>query len=853
MAQQLVLEPLGLVTEPNPLGQIPAGGMFDAYNTVIRSPGIIEGLPNWAVRATIPSDAGTTSAFVVATPGPYMLVIFDKIGGWFYCWFDQTSGAQLFGGAAQIFVVTNGNEAQSINTSVQPGFCAQVIGDQIFVNMYSNVVVWDTYKPTNAATAKPRQAGVQAPTIRFVQTITTPVGLALPAGSYAFYVAIIRRTVGDKVTLSAPSAAAYGDSFAAGTACNLNVEVRLMGSHYAGDVVEIYRTKSKPSGVTGAAFDYQRGEEAGAEYQKVTGYTLTAADITATTVTIKDTVDDDRLGEALYTNQALQGQGAAAYPPPALDLMAVYKGSLFGFGTTRPPAIELRPKGLWQDFSTLPDTRAPYPFSLGSVSLDSCTWTTGGSSTVVTVTPSSEIKYVHLGARAESFLSGLSGTVTAVGASTFTVTPAATVARTNEQVNFYDQAFVSTTGTVSMQSWGDFLVGLGTVQSLEIIAPALQLNKHTATRFQASPVDGFSLVRRALLDNRNVFTFASSGETNYDPIIANYNSGTPTSATIERKPAAMVWSENNEPEAWPFVNVDYFSKGTPCAVVGTRDALVVFCTDGIWRISGTGGSAGEGYDWRADLIATNITVAGTQAICALNDVVYAMTSDGLVAIDSGSTGRKITQGRVHDQLQCPPWTDGPYTTSTATFLVADEEHNEVLMREPSASGGRIWIYNTNTDRLTQTIAHEQPFHGDYSRFLRNPLIIGKDGSSTWTVKAPTGAYGNFSVGFADVYADNPFGLREWQSLEWSLSNPLSGTYAYFNGNVTDSGDGTAGQATYVYPKTDGRVGIEVPRDSPRVGNTMRVHVYMAPDSATKTQLYGFALNYKDHSDRRRSR
>src|SRR5262249_38696158 len=58
--QQLVVEPLGIVTQPNKLGQIPAGGMREATNVAIRSPGVIENMRGWATKFTIPlTDANT--------------------------------------------------------------------------------------------------------------------------------------------------------------------------------------------------------------------------------------------------------------------------------------------------------------------------------------------------------------------------------------------------------------------------------------------------------------------------------------------------------------------------------------------------------------------------------------------------------------------------------------------------------------------------------------------------------------------------------------------------------------------------------------------------------------------------
>lgn len=846
MSQQLVLTPLGIVTEPNKLGQVPAGALSVMTECVERSPGIIENLPAWATRATIPSDAGTTAAFLIATPGPYMLVVFNVTAGWKYCWFDQTSGAQLFGGAQNLSFARGATTFnQSIPLTTQPGFTSAIVGQQIFLNTYSNVLVWDTYTPTSTLTATPRPAGMPVPNI---SDITSVAGVALPANSYAHYVAIAKRTVGDKVIVSAPSAAI--SAVADIGQCAVQVVVKLgIGGGFCqfnvGDTIELYRTVSKPSGISAVYASFQRGEEAGSEYRKATSYVLTADDVDANSnSTIVDNTPDTSLGEALYTNQAIAGAAAAASIPPAVELLTGYKGFLFGFGVTRTPSLLVRPTGFW-GISETSMSSAEVSSGEGRVLLTGATYSNGG--TTVSLSPTSQLAWLKPGMAV--FGTGLTGqTITAIGGSSFTISPAASAAGSSVAVSVMDLILHSVDGgavqTQFIEDWDNLVSGLaGSSYNLLLECLSLKLPPYSASGgvFRSQPTDGFTLSTRHGMDTRAPMTLQISRGDNWDPRMPG-PLDTARSVPYEVKPADMVWSEGGAPESWPRIQRDTFARGTPCAVASTRDAMIIGYTDAIWRVSGTGGTAGKGYDWRADPIATNITFNGSQVLAVLSDVVYAQSSDGLLGI-SDSAIQRITQGRVHDQLDCPPWTDGPYTVSTARFTIADEEHNEILFREPSASGGRMWIYNTNTDRLSQTISHESPFHGDYSRFLRLPLVVGRDGSSTWTVKAQSGSMANFSMTYATVYADNPFAQRHWQTLNVSAETAGSVTVtATFNG--VSGGSRTLG--------ADGRVAFEVPRNAPAIGNTLQVALSVTA-GGNSVKLNGFALDYRDHTERRRTR
>jgi hypothetical protein len=860
--QQLVLQPLGLVTEPNKLGQIPAGALSIMTDCVERSPGVIENIQAWQTKVTVDTAAASTTAmFGVPMDNNRVVVIYNKSSNrWFYRWYDLVTGAAVY--AEQELSITSGGSTyqQSFPVYVeQPGFCVVRHGTQVFVNAFSTVLVWDDPTGATLASSLVRPAGLQRLQVVVVSALAG-VGIALPVNSYATYVAINTRMINGRKVVSAPSVA-ISQRNAAINAINVTLSIKLrLGDQQVGDVIELYRTPTKPGGVTASFQKFQAGEEAAAEYRRVTSYTLKTADLAGSLVIgVDDACPDTSLGEALYTNQAINGSGAAAEPPPAVELLSSYKGYLFGFSITRAPSITLRPVGLWGGFDstqTAETVKSGFGTVFGDADLVGASYSSG--STTINVSPTSQLQFLAVGMAAVG--TNFNALITAIGASSFTIgapTTGASAGDTWEVVDMFD--WNSGFGTSQNRSWPGLVNGMQfSSDVIGLRAQSLKLPPFTSSQFviaaigmNTQPTDGFEVYHRFLQDSRPQLGVRSSKGSSWDPQIVNNLSGTYTLTSEEKRPRVFVNSEQDEPEAWPFVNEDSFSRGTPCAVASTADAQVLFYTDGIWSLSGTGGSAAKGFDWRADPIATGITPIGSQVVAVLLDKVYAMTSEGLIVIArSGFTN--ITQGRVHDQLATPPWNNGPFNSGTASggadltgssFLVEDEEHDEILLREPSATNGKLWIYNTHTDRLSQTTVQAQPVSAFYSRALRSPVVIGREGGvgTDWTLKAQTGAYGNFGLTYATIYADNPFAQRHWQTL--NVSAETAGA------TITPTFNGVAGSARTL--DTDGRAGFEVPRNAPAIGNTMQVGLSVA--TSVRTKLNGFAIDYRDHTERRKTR
>lgn len=844
MTQQLVLDPLGLVTEPNKLGQVPAGALTQTTNCVMRSPGVIENPKG--LQQIGPAMNTSEPPYVICLPNKWVIAIYysSSVPRWYYSWIDTTLNTVVFSD-----LLMWEYDFSTIRRTSQPRFTHLVYGSQLFLQCYSQTLVWDYLDPTTTPQSRPRHAGIQEPVIGQPGSAGSNGGVMAPQ-TRALYTAIVKRKLpgGDRYAVSAPCAAQVSVNAFDATPINIEVPISIFNMQLygrVGDVVEVYRTKTKPTNLTSTYNAAQPGEELGGEFLKCGSLTITQQmlDFSVTEI-FTDSCADTALGEALYTNQ---GVGEAADPPPVCEFIAAYKGFIFGFGPTYTPRIKLRTVGFWGALNaTLAQVQART--ALGEFTVAGCSWTAGN----VTVTPANvnEAAKVFAGMRVELFNPAIPTTyvfdVATVGPTSFTVSSAPNFSRTNASVKVYDRLDVEypagDTNITAANNWPTF-AGLSnryrSVQTLALKLPPI--GQTLGESDHLAPVDGFALKGRFLYDARSAMKIKGSKALAWDPQV---NWATSLDVAPESLPQAVCWSNLSEPEAWPVLNQDFFSRGVPHGVAVTSDAIIAAYSDGIWRITGTGGTVQEGFDWRYDQIASGITVRGTQCMTTLLDRVYALTSEGLVVID-GDQVQRISYGRIHDQLDVPGFKDVAHTTSSAVFICADEENNEIVFRTPE-TGAAVWVYNTNTDRFTQVSTHDDPVYAAYSPYLRSVVLVGRT-LGNWTLLARTSTNrSDMSATFARVYADNPFAQRHWQTLNVSVE--LSGA----GGPVTivPSFNGLAGSSRVV--DASGRVSFEVPRNAPAVGNTMAIGLTITANGRS-VKLHGFALDYRDLTERHKNR
>ena len=101
--------------------------------------------------------------------------------------------------------------------------------------------------------------------------------------------------------------------------------------------------------------------------------------------------------------------------------------------------------------------------------------------------------------------------------------------------------------------------------------------------------------------------------------------------TVDAKPHAIAFSKQDQPDAFPLTN--FILVNTSAAPIlrihALRDRMFVFKTDGLYVVSGS-------FPYRVDMLDDTAILVSPDAIAQCNGVLYALTSQGAVAItDAG--------------------------------------------------------------------------------------------------------------------------------------------------------------------------------------------------------------------------
>jgi len=863
VSQQVMLRPLGIITQPNKMGSIPAGAFREAYAGYIRDPGVLETAVNWTLVQDISASVGgntTPKMYVVTFPNAsstYCLTLWQHASTqWAFTWTDL-SGA----GTAQTDFLYNdagytGAGRQILSSN---GLVSWVTTrNRTLLACELGTIVWDYTTPGSTLQAHPRQSGMLPPAASPYTggTIASAGGGALEALTYCHITAVLRRVYDDGYEIvSAPAACRpivgpYADYVTIRPVFGLPTPFAK-----AGDYIDVYRTRSQPYTNT---LPYV-ATSTGSDFYKSATLKLTAAHIAARLVTVDDATPDGSLGESLYTNDGVQGSAAAAAPPPTAKVVRQFKGHVFYFNLVEPAQFKLRVPAHWGNIDEAASSSYNAYARAYGVGIHSFVGSTTSGSAVITGVAAADIVGLAVGqdlAQPTAFPFGSGATVTAVGVSTVTVSinAAATVAAAT---GFYTSDVIEVDGNRYRADGIDTFI-------YDLVSPST--NKYTAsllsrvpTSYAAYPgaptIPGDYLVihRRDMWGSSSdttkyeITVRATNGHL-YDPQLPRMElAETARTFTAPRRKNGWAWSERDQPENVPSANYNSIGSGEILGAYETRDACFVFSSDGLWRISGNGGQVGSGYDWRADLVHKSIRLAGPQGCVAMHDVGYAYTNLGFVSIDSSGNVTQISEGVIGDLLPGLTWpSTATYTPSTCVFLIADPDHNEIIIRAPSNATNVFWRYNAHSGTFMWDTAGTSPLHGSYSEYLKAPIIaLSSDSGKVYAQNGTT--YRTLDVSYQPVFADSPFSQKHWQLVNVVADDVTSAVSVYSNGTLVGTRTLTPGGfGSYA------RQGYAIQRAAGAMGNNISVSLQVAAGAA-KTRLQGVAIDYVAFTDQRAKR
>ena len=201
----------------------------------------------------------------------------------------------------------------------------------------------------------------------------------------------------------------------------------------------------------------------------------------------------------------------------------------------------------------------------------------------------------------------------------------------------------------------------------------------------------------------------------YEPPLATIdNSGDATQSENDVFPNGITWSKPFEYEHVPEENSDVVGDGKEgdeiLRIVHAQDALWVFLRTGLWRVSGDGALTG----FRIDQIDPTLVLLAPEAVAVLDDVMYAWTIRGIVAITGGGAPIPLSEPRFGSSLSEVQGEQAlsPFGT-LGCFACANNRTNEVFFGIPAGAGdnaaGAVYVYNAQTTAFTRWFAGELGF------------------------------------------------------------------------------------------------------------------------------------------------
>lgn len=581
---------LGYVTEYNPLS-IQNGALAKAKNCYIRRKNIIEDRRGNALYATLGSNITQFlkySSRLIVHNGT--ILSYDNGSGTF----SNYSGSY----SAPTGYKMRGAEAFS-NLYVTTASGVQVLTD----------VAGTAARKSGMPRALDPSLSLNAASTGFLTTL-----------NQCAYRAVLKRTDANSLVITGyPSQRAWVYN-SAGTDKNIDITMYLPIECVAGDTVEFYRTK-KTSGST--------SDKAGDECFLCYRYALTSTDITNGYITFTDSVVDELLGDALYTNQSQEGIAQANDRPPLCKDLALHKSRFMMYANC--------------------STKHRLYFTLVGTAAISAPVTSSITNTSTSVTLSvanSNIlvgwKVFGLGIQAGTTVSAIAGTsVTLSLAATATNASASLVFVTNQTIILAGQTYsFSTTENASTGVVGVSYTGVA-ANDIDLTARSFirVINRYASnTSIYAYYISGADdLPGKIMTEERGIgasaFTVQSSStalSTMFypaPPVSPSTNSQSTSSNQVEKN---MVYvAKDGQPEHVPVLQKYPVGPSNKeiLRLIALRDSTIVIKEEGIYRLVGETAQS-------IVVIEMDKTVfcKASDSVALLSNQVFMLSNQGVVAI-----------------------------------------------------------------------------------------------------------------------------------------------------------------------------------------------------------------------------
>jgi hypothetical protein len=631
MAQELVIAPAGLWTDPNPLSAAPAGAMTEALNVVIARPGVVEPRPGLQAQSSFTSIAVDEDIVRMIPFEGDILVLTKDVS-------DGTGHAYWF--------TANDDITQTnwlANTSAWGLTVGQCHGASVRGNLYVSCTE-GAFRCIDPGDDTARRAGLIRANQGHPQGNTSGgVNYPLAADTAVAYRFCTMLQAGNVTVRSAPSA-------------------RFLARSYTG---------SSPKRVINISNFSTAIDDADAwELYRSTAFASAYEDTPTDEMSLIGSVDGSGLsddvavtglrGPALYTNATQQSALLENGITPLCRDVATFREMLFFAGAKWAPKVTVDILGFGDDW------RGTNVSTNDRITRFTIAGTTTNTSTTVSGVSASDIAKLRTRMRvclsatanpasadatfpAETYVTSIN-----VGAGTFVISNAATTTGavtiaacdwlefevvTDASVTTTNRLFVadstnSTTCFVADEFGNTTAASVDGPQALahmvrQAFYADLPDNYCTLSCFGDGVVDAWTLVFEAWRYDIATATVRVSNS-NATPDQVTYNIG--KSASRGGSVAMLAWSKPGEPEHVPpgyFAEIGAADKAIE-RIIATRDALIVFKEDGVWRVSGYSPDT-----LQVDEFDRTMRLVHPDAACEWDGLVAAWTNKGVMLIGGG--------------------------------------------------------------------------------------------------------------------------------------------------------------------------------------------------------------------------
>lgn len=706
MSQSHQLAVAGLYTGPNPLTG-PEGALLEAENVMSVRPGLLEYRPGFARDASCVLDVDGNQ--------PRALIPFD---GDILVYSDNDAGTnkRLDWAESESNVTGIGSTVQIALQSFAPPRGA-LARNNLYLCTHAG-----QYKLTSKTDTAGERCGLLRPALRSASHVTGGAVVVGNANSYAHRFCFRKEDANEVVTRSAPSVS-YPRTNSTGSTADPTYTIWI-GTLAAGDVIEVYRTKTRVGNTAAVR------RAIGAEFFLAQEYRVTSADVSAGYASIQDTTVDADLGAALYTNPSREGELKANDLPPASADVVSWKGCNWWLNT-RPQQKIVR---------TIVDAGASRTDNgLTYVAKTGLTISSGSP----TITGFADTDEIHVGmalstsANAPTVCAQFSASARVASKTSTTVTMSSNATGNAAVVTryFYDvvrvamgassyaagdisvEVFAAGSSGSSLGVWR-FYSDIGTPRDVAREL-AYAINGAAAESFSIKAVassfgeDAFSVAPGAIvLEEAGVGTkigsaalldleFACSAPNGFadQPAWPAYYSR--TSDTWEEK-NGLRYSKPDQPDHAPSTNVLRVGAANlhGLRAVALESCLLVFREDGIFRVTGEAPDS-----WTVTPIDAQTRLLCSSAVDVVGNRAYAWTDRGVVVVSENGVSALseplVGMGNADDELKVMRESFVRGNAIEGCFLVAWPTRGLVCLAVPETSTSgfsyRWWVYSLPTD------------------------------------------------------------------------------------------------------------------------------------------------------------